>query len=42
MCGTDGKTYGNKCEMERHACKQIDQDVPSKKHLQVDYNGECG
>ena len=42
MCGTDGKAYGNKCEMERHACKQMGQDVSSKKRLQVDYNGECG
>lgn len=42
VCGTDGKIYGNKCEMERHACKQMGQDVSSKKRLQVDYNGECG
>ena len=34
VCGTDGKTYGNKCSMDLKACTQ-------KKFLYVDYKGEC-
>lgn len=35
VCGTDDKTYGNKCSMEREACVQ-------KKNVTVAYDGECG
>ena len=34
VCGTDGKTYSNKCFMEMEACKQ-------RKNIQILYNGEC-
>ncbi|KAL9971717.1 hypothetical protein ACROYT_G017919 [Oculina patagonica] len=34
VCGTDGKTYGNKCFMELEACTQ-------KKNVSVAHNGEC-
>lgn len=34
VCGTDGKTYANKCVMKSEACVQ-------KKDVKVDYKGEC-
>ena len=34
VCGTDGKTYGNKCSMQLEACTQ-------KKNVSVAHNGEC-
>ncbi len=34
VCGTDGKTYSNKCSMELEACTQ-------KKNVSVAHNGEC-
>ncbi|XP_078371219.1 uncharacterized protein LOC144654860 isoform X3 [Oculina patagonica] len=35
VCGSDGKTYSNKCNMELEACMQ-------KKNVSVAHNGECG
>jgi hypothetical protein len=34
VCGSDGKTYSNKCYMEMEACKQ-------HKNITVQYQGEC-
>ena len=34
VCGTDGKTYSNKCRMEISACGKNDT-------ITVSYNGEC-
>ena len=34
VCGTDEKTYGNKCAMEARACE-------NNKTVTVSYNGEC-
>lgn len=36
VCGTNGETYSNKCELERKAC-QTEND-----NLAVNYQGECG
>ena len=35
VCGTDDKTYSNKCSMEREACEQ-------EKKITVASDGECG
>ena len=35
VCGTDNVTYPNLCLMDSTACE-------TKKHVQVQYNGECG
>ena len=34
VCGTDGKTYSNKCSMQLEACTQ-------KKNVSVAHNGKC-
>lgn len=34
VCGTDGKTYSNKCTMETLACEK-------NKTITVSYSGEC-
>ena len=34
VCGTDGKTYSNNCELGKQACK-------SGSSLAVAYKGEC-
>ena len=34
VCGTDGKTYSNKCTMESLACEK-------NKTITVSYSGEC-
>ena len=34
VCATDGKTYGNLCQMESIACK-------TRQTLRVAYQGEC-
>jgi hypothetical protein len=34
VCGTDGKTYSNKCKMEQKACND-------NSNLRLDYSGEC-
>ena len=35
VCGTDGKTYGNKCELKKAACKT------GNNKLAVAYEGRC-
>ncbi|XP_072039204.1 uncharacterized protein [Amphiura filiformis] len=34
VCGTDGQTYGNKCQLEVEACS-------NNRQLTIDYAGEC-
>ena len=34
VCGSNGKTYGNKCKLESEACK-------SRVSLRMAYRGEC-
>jgi len=34
VCGTNGQTYGNKCEFQQAACQ-------SSKNIAIAYEGEC-
>ena len=34
VCGTDGRTYHNQCEMEKHGCQQ-------NKDIDALHTGEC-
>ena len=34
VCGDDGKTYHNQCEMDKHGCQQ-------NKDIDVAHTGEC-
>lgn len=35
VCGDDGKTYSNECEMQKASCNQ-------NKYIKVQSMGECG
>ena len=35
VCGTDGKTYSNKCKMQRHSCEK-------ESTIMVQQIGVCG
>ena len=35
VCGTNGKTYPSKCDLEKAACNKGNEDMT------VDYRGEC-
>ena len=35
VCGTDGKTYSNYCQLKLAAC------LTGNKDLTIDYKGEC-